>query len=130
MNERTSTASKNEGWSPFDHPPSALRSFSATPGFVRGFCATCGGFLFWMKDNSSLVYLSVGNIDPIFLVGRSDDGEVGTVDVGGQRVPEGGYGLVLAGGYGRNFWCSNEMTGVTDNLVTVGVGRGKRWPQD
>lgn len=82
-----------------------------------------------MKDEDSLIDVSVGTIDPLFLVGPSDDPEVGKTDVDGQQVPEGGYGSILAGGYGRNLWCSNEIKGVTDGLAVVGVGRGKRSAQ-
>jgi hypothetical protein len=77
-----------------------------------------------------MVDISVGTIDPLYLVGPSDDPEVGKEDVDGEEVPKGGYGLVLAGGYGRNLWCSNEIKGVTDGLAAVGVGRGKRSAQD
>lgn len=77
-----------------------------------------------------MVDISVGTIDPLYLIGPSDDPEVGKTDVEGQEVPKGGYGLILAGGYGRNLWCVNEIKGVTDGLAAVGVGRGERSSQD
>lgn len=83
-----------------------------------------------MKYEDSMVDISVGTIDPLYLVGPSDDPEVGTTDVDGHEVPEGGYGAILAGGYGRNLWCSNEIKGVTGGIGAVGVGRGKRSSQD
>ncbi|POS70873.1 glutathione-dependent formaldehyde-activating GFA [Diaporthe helianthi] len=128
--DTTSNASRDEDWSSFESAPSTLRSYSATPGNGRGFCADCGGFLTWTKFEGSMVDFSVGTIDPLYLVGPSDDPEVGKTDVEGQDVPKGGYGAVLAGGYGRNVWCSNEIKGVTDRLVAVGVGRGQRSFQD
>ncbi|KAI7773820.1 hypothetical protein LA080_009835 [Diaporthe eres] len=129
VDEKNTSASQIEEWT-HERPPSALRSFSATPGIRRGFCATCGGFLTWMKDEGSLVHVSVGTIDPVYLVGPSDDPEVAKTDVDGEEVPKGGYGPILAGGYGRNLWCSNEIKGVTDDLAAVGVGRGKRSSQN
>ncbi|ROW06489.1 hypothetical protein VMCG_04260 [Cytospora schulzeri] len=120
-----STASSGEELAPFDKPPSSLRSYSATPGIQRGFCATCGGFLFWMEDGGP-VEISVGNIDPIFLVGPSDDPEVGQVDIDGNHIPSEGYGALLAGGYGTHYWPWNEIKGVTDDLAILGVGRGER----
>ncbi|KAI3393064.1 hypothetical protein diail_4773 [Diaporthe ilicicola] len=131
--EKTST-NQDGDWLPFDRPPSALRSFSATPGIGRTFCSTCGGFISWMKDGG-LVDVTVGTIDPLFLLGPGDDPEVEKSDVDHsavdrQNVPKGGYGSILAGGYGRNYWCSNEIRGVTDELVTVGAGRGKRYLEE
>lgn len=83
-----------------------------------------------MKNEGSLVDVSAGTIDPVYLVGPSDDPEVGKTDADGHEVPKGGYGSILAGGYGRNLWCSNEIKGVTDELAAVGVRRGKRSLQD
>lgn len=128
VKEGTDFANQDQNWLPYDQPPSARRSYSASPGIIREFCATCGGFLTWIKDDGFLD-VSVGTIDPLFLVGPSDDPEVGKADVDGQQVPEGGYGLVLAGGYGNHYFCSNEIRGVTSEFVTVGAGgRGKRHP--
>lgn len=83
-----------------------------------------------MREEGSLIDISAGSIDPVYLVGPSDDPEVGKTDVEGEQVPKGGYGLVLAGGYGTNVWCSNEIKGVTDGLAAVGVGRGQRYAQE
>ena len=85
----------------------------------------CGGFLFWREEGGPIEFC-VGTIDPLFLVGPSDDPEVGHVDVDGNHIPEEGYGALLAGGYGRHVWSWNEIKGVTDDLAILGVGRGER----
>lgn len=130
MDEKTKAGSQSAEWTPFERPPSALQTFSASPGITRGFCGTCGGFITWLKDKGSLADVSVGTIDPVYLVGPSDDPEVGKTDADGQEVPKDGYGLVLAGGYGNNYWCCNEIKGITDEVAAAGVGRGKRHAQE
>lgn len=121
------SSATNSGEEPvsFDQPPSSLRSFSATPGFERGFCATCGGFLYWMEKGGPVEF-SIGTIDLLFLVGPSDDPGVGQIDIDGNHVPREGYGVLLARGYGTHHWTWNEIKGVTDGLSILGVGRGER----
>jgi hypothetical protein len=72
------------------------------------------------------VELSIGTVDPLFLVGPSDDPEVGQVDLDGNHVPREGYGALLAGGFGTHHWTWNEIKGVTDGLSILGTGRGER----
>ena len=40
-----------------------VRWFSATPGIRRGFCPTCGGFLFWKDAASDRTAFALGAID-------------------------------------------------------------------
>lgn len=84
-----------------------LRSYSATPGIERGFCAECGSFLYWREEARDTIELAVGCFDPEFLFG-------------GAR----GYGLALAGMTGDNVFCENEIPGVTDEWIGR---RGRRW---
>lgn len=67
-------------------------------------------------------------MDPIYLFGDGADGV--EQDAYGQVVPEGGYSIALASGYGSHEWCGNEIKGVTDGLACLGVGRGTRKETD
>ena len=40
-----------------------LRWYSATPGIRRGFCPTCGSFLFWKEDADEETGFALGAID-------------------------------------------------------------------
>ena len=40
-----------------------VRWYSATPGTKRGFCPTCGAFLFWKDDTDPFICFSTGSID-------------------------------------------------------------------
>lgn len=40
-----------------------VRWYSATPGIRRGFCPTCGGFLFWKEDAAPDTGFALGAID-------------------------------------------------------------------
>lgn len=93
-----------------------LNKFHATPGYERGFCRRCGGLLYWRDLRRDDLEISVGSVDPEFLVGkkRGGDGE------GGE-----GYGFALANCCSHNVFCGNEIKGVTDGLP--GRVRGIRW---
>jgi hypothetical protein len=83
-----------------------LKIFYATPGKQRGFCSACGSFLFWKDESEATVDLSIGSMDPEFLFGKEGQGGEGT------------YGIALAAGRGQNFWCVNEILGVTDRMMS------------
>jgi hypothetical protein len=40
-----------------------LRWFRASPGVRRGFCATCGAFLFWEREGSGGIAFALGAVD-------------------------------------------------------------------
>ncbi|WP_170311830.1 GFA family protein [Sulfitobacter sabulilitoris] len=40
-----------------------VRWYSATPGVRRGFCPTCGGFLFWKSDADPDTGVALGALD-------------------------------------------------------------------
>ncbi|KAI5921872.1 glutathione-dependent formaldehyde-activating GFA [Camillea tinctor] len=90
-----------------------LRNYSATRGFQRGFCATCGSFLYWRDESRDVVELAVGCVDEEFLVGEH-----------GSE----GFGRALASPEGNHVWCQNEIKGVTDRMV--GPGCGVRWARN
>ncbi|KAH7032829.1 uncharacterized protein B0I36DRAFT_361593 [Microdochium trichocladiopsis] len=108
--------------------PRAYKSFQASPGRSRGFCAECGSMMFWSRDDGPNVSIAIGTVDPLYLFGEGagggDDGGVG--DGPGKDVPKGGYGLVLASGGGGHEWIQNEIPGVTDKLSILGFVRGER----
>ncbi len=103
-------------------PAESLRHYSASPGTQRGFCGTCGGFLYWRRPAADRISIAVGSVDALYLIGEGA-GE-------GNDVPAGGYGEALAGGGGSHLWCSAEIKGVTDDMPLLGRKRGKRWPED
>ena len=41
----------------------AITWYSATPGFRRGFCGTCGSHLFWDRDGSDTVSIYAGSLN-------------------------------------------------------------------
>ncbi len=55
-------------WASADAPGEALRLlrdeglrwFDSSPGVRRGFCGTCGSFLFWQKQDSGTVSVAMG----------------------------------------------------------------------
>ncbi|KAH8198383.1 hypothetical protein TruAng_007480 [Truncatella angustata] len=91
-------------------PTTELRSFSATRGVQRGFCAKCGSFLHWKEDESREVYVSVACVDPEFL----RDGEGG------------GYGYALANSSRGHIYCENEIRGVNEGWVGKKENRWER----
>jgi hypothetical protein len=90
--------------------------------------------LYWRGEGEKTMDLAVGCIDPEFLfdeAGAEEDGGDGGNVGGGERRrrrrrgggggeggEEGAYGLALAGCTGSNFWCVNEIKGVTDKMIT------------
>jgi hypothetical protein len=86
-------------------PTTTLKNYYATAGCQRGFCTECGSFLYWNSEGDDTIELAVGCFDPEFLFGEEG--------AGGR----GGFGLALAGGRGTNFWCLNEIKGVTDQML-------------
>jgi hypothetical protein len=85
--------------------PPTLKRYYATPGIARGFCSACGSFLFWERESTPLTSVAVGTLDKKHLVG-------------------GGEEAVLLATAARNFWCAEEVPGVTDHL------QGERWKYD
>jgi hypothetical protein len=65
--------------------------------------------------------LAVGTIDALYLFGERPEGQEISED-----IPEKGYGMALAGGWGNHEWCVNEIPGVTDNMPLLGIARGKK----
>ncbi|KAI1493376.1 glutathione-dependent formaldehyde-activating GFA [Biscogniauxia mediterranea] len=97
-------------------PVDTLNNYAATPGFQRGFCASCGSFLYWRDESRDDLALAVGCVDEEVLVGgRRDDGSEG-------------FGFALANLRGDHMWCENEIKGVTDRMV--GPGCGVKWARD
>ncbi|WYZ39286.1 hypothetical protein EsH8_III_001200 [Colletotrichum jinshuiense] len=96
--------------------PAKLKSYRATPGAERCFCADCGSFLFWRCEGDDTLDLAVGCIDPEFVFGeeRVPGGE------GAGRKRYEGFGRALAGAT-THLWCANEIAGVTDRML-----RGKK----
>lgn len=81
----------------------------------------------WTKVDEDSTEVAVGTIDPLYLLGPDHKGaEIGDADLQSGSVPKGGYGMLLAGGYGTHNWVSNEISGVTDGLAVCGMGRGTR----
>ncbi|KAI1779357.1 glutathione-dependent formaldehyde-activating GFA [Hypoxylon cercidicola] len=85
-------------------PTTTLKNFYATPGIQRGFCTSCGSFLYWRNESHDDIEIAVGCVDPEFL---SE------------------FGFALANASGNNVWCRNEIKGVTDRFV--GTDRGVKW---
>ncbi|OTB03953.1 hypothetical protein M426DRAFT_59427 [Hypoxylon sp. CI-4A] len=81
-----------------------LKNFYATPGIQRGFCTSCGSFLYWHDESTGRIDITVGCVDPEFL---SD------------------FGFALANCAGNNVWCINEIKGVTDGMI--GKERGVKF---
>lgn len=81
----------------------------------------------WTKVAEDSTDFCVGTIDPLYLLGPDHkEADVGDVGFKSGSVPKGGYGMLLAGGYGNHNWVSNEIHGVTDSLPVCGIGRGSR----
>lgn len=89
-----------------------LRDYEATPGIRRGFCADCGSWLYWRRDNTSAptVALAIGTVDPQFLLGGRRAGAGADPD-----APDYGYALANSRG-GNRFRDENEICRVTDGL--------------
>ncbi|CRK19005.1 putative glutathione-dependent formaldehyde-activating enzyme like protein [Verticillium longisporum] len=102
-------------------PTEALKTYSATPGAQRGFCGSCGSFLYWRSDEGKGLSLSIGTVDPLYLFGEGA-GETN------EEVPEGGFGMALCNGLGGTEWCFNEVKGVTDDMPLLHAG--KRYRED
>jgi hypothetical protein len=81
-----------------------LKEFESSPGCFRGFCATCGSFMYWRSERE----------DPDDL-----DVCVGTLN---QDVLLGERGKVFAFPSGWRVWCSREIKGVTDPGSGYGGG--------
>lgn len=106
-----------------------LRDYSATAGALRGYCARCGGMMYWRREGGDHVSLAVGTIDPLFLFGEGTAEEKAKVKVwGGEGMPDTGFGNVLISGEGAHEWCGNEIKGVTDEMPML--MRGKRVAKD
>ncbi|KAK0636539.1 Mss4-like protein [Bombardia bombarda] len=117
-----------------------LRQFNATPNVDRAFCSDCGSLIYWRPKDKSYLCFTVGTVDPLYLIGEGHPEGVastarGSGAAGGDKasqpetesVPEGGYGMALANGCGRHYWCKNEIKGVTDGIPLLGMGgRGTR----
>ncbi|KAM0322005.1 hypothetical protein ACHAQA_009747 [Verticillium albo-atrum] len=102
-------------------PTDALKTYSATPEAHRGFCGSCGSFLYWKSNAGKGLSLSIGSVDPLYLFGEGAEGTNG-------EVPEAGFGKVLCNGLGGTEWCLNEMSGVTDDMPLLHAG--KRYQED
>ena len=64
-----------------DDPDAQLRWFASSPGVRRGFCARCGGFLFWENLTETTRSFALGALDGptglrltkhIFIEGKAD----------------------------------------------------------
>ncbi|KAI0147482.1 glutathione-dependent formaldehyde-activating GFA [Xylariaceae sp. FL1272] len=88
-----------------------LKNFSATPGIHRGICTNCGSFLYWRDTSTETIEIAVGCIDPEFLFAEDGKGEA--------------FGFALANMAGSNFYCRNQIQGVTDKMI--GNDHGIRW---
>ncbi|KAK4159976.1 Mss4-like protein [Cladorrhinum sp. PSN259] len=98
----------------------SLKNYYCTEGNARGFCGGCGTFLYWRRESGPRISIAVGTVDPLYLFGEGWESS-------GGEVPKGGFGRALANACGGHEWVRNEIPGVTDNLVLVGVGgRGTR----
>lgn len=77
----------------------AIKTYSATPGILRTFCGTCGGYLSWEDTQKDYVAVSIGSLDKEVLLE---------------------HGNLIA--YSEHhIWCRDEIPGVTDTLP------GERW---
>ncbi|KAH7367079.1 glutathione-dependent formaldehyde-activating GFA [Plectosphaerella cucumerina] len=102
--------------------PAALKTYSASETGSRGFCGSCGSFLFWRRTDGDRVSLTVGSLDGLYLFGdRAGEGE-------GADVPAEGFGRAICNGRGIIEWCDNEIKGVTDDIPLL--WKGKRNQQD
>jgi hypothetical protein len=73
--------------------------------------------LYFYEVGADRIFISVGCIDPEYLIGEQAEG--------GKY--QGGYGYALASTSGDNVWCENEIAGVTAGWA----GRtGKRWARN
>ncbi|ETS78458.1 hypothetical protein PFICI_10520 [Pestalotiopsis fici W106-1] len=95
-------------------PTTTLKDFHATEEIKRGFCTNCGSFLYFWEEGDDKIFISVGCVDPEYLVG-----EPGKHD--------GGYGYALASTSGDNVFCENEIPGVTAGWIGK---TGKRWAKN
>ncbi|KAI1842639.1 hypothetical protein JX265_000317 [Neoarthrinium moseri] len=91
-------------------PTTTLKNFNASPGIQRGFCVECGSFVYWRDESQEEVYMTIGCIDPEYLMGEEGKTE--------------GFGFALVNGSGDNVFCENELKGVREGWVGK---TGKRW---
>lgn len=79
-----------------------LSRYHATEACARGFCAACGSWLFWRREDGDTISVSVGTLD-------------------GEALARWGRSLAHAE---VHLWCEDEIEGATDHL------RGEKWKQD
>lgn len=105
-------------------PTASLKNYYCTEGRARGFCGECGTFFYWRREGGPNISMAIGTVDPLYLFGEGWEESNG-------EVPKGGFGRALANACGGHEWVRNEIPGVTDNLVILGVGgRGERMDSD
>ncbi|KAF5004006.1 hypothetical protein FDECE_9472 [Fusarium decemcellulare] len=79
-----------------------LSRYHATEGYARGFCNSCGSWLFWRKEDTDVLSMSVGTFDKDVL----------------RR-----WGKQLA--YSETqIWWEDAIEGITDHLP------GEKWKRD
>jgi hypothetical protein len=91
--------------------------YESSPGNFRGFCSRCGSSILWRSQDSKEDFdLFLGTVDERWLVGEKGQD--------GRRV--GGFGKELSMPSYKQFWCENEIPGITD-LLNGGV---RYWKED
>ncbi|KAH8886885.1 hypothetical protein GQ53DRAFT_657071 [Thozetella sp. PMI_491] len=92
---------------------STLKIYSASPEADRGFCSECGSWLYWKPKSDECISMTVGTIDPLYLLGE---------DAEGKGIPQGGFGVALAGGEGHHYYRVNDIPGITDKMEYFSKG--------
>lgn len=97
-----------------------IKRYKKTETITRGFCDTCGSFLFWHPEGED-ISIAVGSLDPLYLLGEGAEHTDG-------RVPAEGFAKQIFDGTFNVEFCGNEIKGVTDNMPVL--QRGKRCQGD
>ncbi|CAG7559757.1 unnamed protein product [Fusarium equiseti] len=91
-----------------------IKRYKKTETISRGFCDTCGSFLFWHPDGND-ISIATGSLDPVYLLGEGAERTAG-------RVPAEGYASQIFGGWFNVEFCGSEIKGITDDMPILHKG--------
>ncbi|EKJ75130.1 hypothetical protein FPSE_04688 [Fusarium pseudograminearum CS3096] len=94
---------------------SRIKRYNKTESIDRGFCDTCGSFLFW-HPRGKAISIATGSLDPIYLFGEGAEST-------GDHIPkEGVAGQIFSGWFNVEF-CESEIKGITDDMPVLHKGK-------
>jgi hypothetical protein len=94
---------------------SRIKRYNKTENITRGFCETCGSFLFWHPRGDD-ISIATGSLDPLYLLGEGAGSTNG-------RVPNNGFANQIFSGKFNIEFCGNEIHGVTDDMPVLHKGK-------